>query len=96
MWWPGYRGEKVVILDEYAGQWHIMFLLQMLDRYTLPVEPKGGSVQLQADRFIITSNLEPGIQWYPNAKQEHLESLARRFTKVVEIKDVNANYDLEF
>lgn len=92
-WWQGYRGQEVVLIDEYAGQWPMPYLLLVLDRYALTVEYKGGSANLRASKFILTSNIHPD-EWYPHAKPEHLAALKRRLSKVVEIKDKNANYDL--
>jgi len=94
-WWQNYRGEKTVIIDEYAGQWSLMYFLQVIDRYALNIEYKGGSTQLQADKFIITSNVDPQ-DWYRGANNEHQAAVARRLTKVVEIKSRNANYDLSW
>jgi len=69
-WWDGYDGQKTVVMDEYYG--HKMAftqLLRVLDWYPLRVPTKGGSVQLQAHTFIITSNQDPQ-DWY-NSEKTH-------------------------
>lgn len=94
-WWPNYRGEKTVILDEFAGQWPLVYLLQVLQRYPMQIEYKNGGANLQADKFIITSNIDPQ-DWYIGQSNEHKAALARRITKVINVKSRNANYDLSW
>lgn len=95
VWWQGYTGQKVVIIDEFYGWIKYDFLLRMLDRYPLEVEFKGGSVQLAATKFIFTSN-KPWQDWYKNI--DDLSALRRRidewgtvteFEKVENIVHVN-------
>lgn len=81
--WCGYRGEKVVIIDEFRGNIDISHLLRWCDRYPCRVEIKGSSVPLCADRIILTSNLEPS-KWYPDVDPETYQALRRRFTRVVQ------------
>nr|UOF81644.1 rep protein [Cressdnaviricota sp.] len=55
-WWQGYDHHTEVILDNYVQTFApIRFMLRMLDRYPMIVEYKGGSRQLLATHFIITS-----------------------------------------
>ena len=63
MWWDGYNGESTVVIDEFYGWIPYSLLLRMLDRTSVQVEVKGGSVPLRATRFIFTSNTPPE-QWY--------------------------------
>lgn len=69
-WWDDYDGEAVVVFDEFYGH-KLSFsqLLQVLDRYPLRVETKGGSVHLSATTFVFTSNQDPQ-DWY-NAEKTH-------------------------
>ncbi len=76
-WWDGYRGQANVIIDEFVGRIDISYLLTWLDRYPCTVEVKGYSMPLTANNFWITSNLTIE-EWYPEAKQVHLEALKRR------------------
>lgn len=81
-WWDGYTGEESVIWDEFANDIPITSLLRVLDRYPLRVPIKGGFIQFQAKRIILTSNI-PFDEWYPNAKDEHKAALRRRVTNLV-------------
>lgn len=63
LWWDGYSGQKVVIIDEFYGWIKYDFLLRILDRYPLRVQVKGGSVDLAATKFVFTSNKQ-WEDWY--------------------------------
>jgi len=92
-WWQNYAGERVVIVDEFCGQSPIGELLKWLDRYPLNVEYKGGACQLQAIKWIFTSNYHPD-SWYERGLAEHQAALKRRINRVVEVTDLNAEYEL--
>lgn len=83
-WWDGYRGQKLCLIDEFAGRVDIVNLLRWLDRYPCTVEVKGFSVPLEATEFWITSNLSPD-EWYPDASPQHKLALRRRLTNVFNI-----------
>lgn len=80
-WWNGYKGEKVVIFDEFRGGIDIAHILRWTDKYPVQVETKGGSAVLRAERVIFTSNLHPH-DWYPTIDQETLAALERRITTI--------------
>lgn len=80
-WWDGYRAQKLVLIDEFAGRIDIINLLRWLDKYPCTVEIKGFTVPLEADKFWITSNLHPR-DWYPDACQAHRDALLRRLHNV--------------
>lgn len=80
-WWDGYRGQPLVLIDEFAGRVDITNLLRWLDRYPCTVEVKGYSLPLEACRFWITSNLHPR-EWYPDAHRNHVDALLRRITYI--------------
>nr|WQA30151.1 MAG: rep protein [Cressdnaviricota sp.] len=45
VWWDGYLGQKVVVLDDFRPWWiPFDFLLNLLDRYPIRVQVKGGFV----------------------------------------------------
>lgn len=80
-WFDGYEGQENVILDEFPDESiPLTLLLQMLDRYPLRVEVKGGSVGWSPRRIWISSNLHPG-SWYPDAQPAHRAALMRRLTE---------------
>ncbi|AGS47835.1 replication-associated protein [Farfantepenaeus duorarum circovirus] len=78
-WWQMYEGHADVLLDDFYGWLRYSFLLQLLDRYPLRVESKGGVVQFVGRRIFITSNAHPN-QWYPNVKDT--AAMFRRFTRI--------------
>lgn len=77
--WDGYREHANVVIDEFRGDIDIAHMLRWLDRYPVIVEVKGGSRVLRAERFWITSNLDPRA-WYPSADEETKLALLRRLT----------------
>ncbi len=86
-WFCGYNGQLVVLIDEYRAQFKFGMLLQLLDRYPLQVQVKGGHVQWKPAKIIITSPMHPAL-WYDS---EHfkkakidgaLEQLRRRITSI--------------
>jgi len=81
--WCGYKGQVVVIIDEFRGGIDIAHLLRWLDRYPVNVEIKGSSRPLLANRFIITSNIHPN-EWYAALDSSTLEALIRRL-EIVEM-----------
>jgi len=88
-WWDGYEGESLVLIDEYAGQWPLDYLLVILDRYRVRAEIKGTTWPLAATKFIITSNLHP-LDWYPTAHEAHKTALIRRCQHIVHSDDMAA------
>lgn len=87
-WFDGYEGQEVAIFDDFAGScFAISYLLKLLDRYPMQVPIKGGFVEWNAKKIFLTSNLHPG-DWYPNAHQEHVRALFRRFTTIERFVDV--------
>lgn len=78
-WFDGYNGEDVMELSEFRGQLQLSFMLDLLDRYELKVQTKGGTVQFLASVVVITSNEEPQ-DWYKalEDRDEKLKPLLRR------------------
>ena len=62
-WWDGYDGQEVVVIDDFYGWLPYSFMLQLLDRYPLLVEVKGGMATFNSKLIIITSNKSPNC-WY--------------------------------
>ncbi len=83
VWFDKYYQEKVVIIDEYEGQWPLDTLLQVLDRHRLSVPVKGGYTELVADVMVITSNSEPDT-WYNYTNREiKYQALMRRINQTI-------------
>jgi len=76
-WWCGYRDQRCVVIDEFRGAVDVSHLLRWIDRYPVSVETKGSSRPLMANKFWITSNLDPRL-WYPEIDSETLSALLRR------------------
>lgn len=80
-WWDGYKGETVVIIDEFRGAIAIEHLLKWFDKYPCFVEEKGGQLALRATIFYVCTNKEPAL-WYPGLDEETFGALLRRMTIV--------------
>lgn len=76
-WWCGYTGQSTVILDEYYGWLPYDTLLRLCDRYPMLVESKGGQIQMECSRIIITANHLPHKWYKPDI---YIDALIRRFT----------------
>ena len=58
-WWDGYRGEPSVILDDLDTPVLGHYLKIWADRWEQTGEIKGGTIPLNFDRIIVTSNYAP-------------------------------------
>lgn len=87
VWFDGYNGNPSVIIDDFYGWIKWSLLLQMLDRYPLRVQTKGGTTSFLARNIIITSNSHPR-DWYTN-KLCHYGALRRRIDNVFEFMMVD-------
>lgn len=86
-WWDKYEGERYIILDEFRGGMKFAHLLNLLDRYGCRMPYKGGFVEIQADKFCITSPGPPDSWYSDNDKYDRTAQLHRRITKVVEMNE---------
>jgi len=62
-WWDDYDGTQDVLIDEFYGGFRWTYLLNLLDRFPMRVETKGGYVNFAPKRIFITSNRHPST-WY--------------------------------
>nr|AZA07506.1 replication protein [Bat circovirus] len=81
-WWDGYRGQDVVVLDDFYGWLPWDDLLRLCDRYPLTVETKGSTVPFLARTILITSNKVPQ-EWYSSDAVPAVEALSRRITTLM-------------
>lgn len=66
-WWDGYKGETVVLLDDFRGN-NMQFgsFLKLTDPYRplkYKVQVKGGTIDLVAKTFFITTPFHPADTW---------------------------------
>lgn len=84
LWWDGYRGQRVLLIDDFSGWIKYRHLLNLLDVYPMDLEVKGGFAIAQYQEVFITSNLHPA-QWY---SQHGLDApLARRLHHIDHIQE---------
>jgi len=76
VWWDGYDGQEVVVIDEFYGWIKRIMMQRLCDSTPIMVQNKGGSTPFVAKRIIITSN-EPPSQWWKNVG---LGPMERRLT----------------
>ena len=85
-WWPNYRGQEVVILDEWRHDVKIQVLLKLFDRHTFHLEAKGRNFQFVSHKIVLTTNIEPR-DWFPGTKFDVLDPLQRRIREYAKIYD---------
>lgn len=85
-WWDGYDGEKKIIIDEFRGQMTWSDILGLLDRNEYRAPYKGGFVNIQADKFVITSPFPPDRWYKDDDRYDRFKQLERRITKVIEYR----------
>lgn len=78
-WFDGYDGEENIVLDDYDCKMALFHYLKIWsDKFACTGEVKGGTVQLQHKKFIVTSNYSIE-QMFEEAGPEGLEAIKRRF-----------------
>lgn len=88
-WWEGYDGHEVVLLDDLRpNDYEFQYLLQLLDRYPMRVECKGGSREFLAKTLYITSCTHPR-DFIPD--HEHPHQLMRRIEVIKYFSQCNGN-----
>lgn len=85
LWFDGYDGQVVLLLDDFAGaasQFPLSYLLQLLDRYHVSIEVKGSYTTLKATTIIITTNIHPFLWYNWDKRLPQYAALARRIGRV--------------
>lgn len=80
IWFDGYEGQKVLLLDDFYGWIKYSFLLNLLDGYTLRLNIKGGTTYALWEYVFITSNKHIE-KWYVD--KGRTPALDRRITSVI-------------
>jgi len=84
-WFDGYRGQAIVVLDDFRGDWFSYgYLLRLLDRYPMDVEVKGGTVAWCPTTIYITAPRRPEQMYAGIVAREDgsIQQLLRRITEV--------------
>ena len=93
LWMDGYAGEETILLEDFESSLAYRTMLRILDVYPMQVEVKGGFVQRNWKRVVITSNLCIDLQ-YP--EQHDRVPLNRRITETIHLElpvDVGTQLD---
>lgn len=81
-WWDGYMGQKYVVLEDFDNPVLGHYIKIWADKWECTGEVKGAVVNLQHDKFIITSNYHPSELWKveDDSKNDALcKAIERRF-----------------
>lgn len=81
VWFDGYVGQPVLLIDDFKNWLTHCFMLRVLDGYPLQLAVKGGFTYANWSTVYITANTPPEA-WYPNLSDEEKAALARRLTEV--------------
>jgi hypothetical protein len=86
LWWDGYGGESVLLIDDFYGWIPIGNLLNILDGYKLRLPVKGTFAYANWETVFITSNLSPE-NWYATKPLtiEQENALMRRLSRVIHV-----------
>lgn len=95
-WWDGYIGQESVILDDYrpCKEMPFNFMLNLMDRYPLSVERKGGMIEFITKRIYVTSPYCPEmmcnhLEWIGT---EQKNQFLRRIDHVVQFPQLATMY----
>lgn len=81
VWWDTYRGQEVILINDFDGELGWKYLLRLLDRYPFRMQTKGGHCWRLCKYIYITAN-DPPERWYA---QHRSGPLMRRLTTVTEV-----------
>ena len=77
LWFDGYKGEKILLIDEFEGNIKYSNFKKILDKYKYRCQIKGGYVWAEWEKVYIISNSKPN-KWY----KKNLAALKRRVNKI--------------
>lgn len=82
IWWDGYRGQDVILFDDFYGEVALADMLHLLDIYPLRLEIKGSTTVAAWTKVIITSNAQAATWYSPLAGHDpgKIAALHRRLT----------------
>lgn len=59
VWFDGYDGQSILLIDDFTGNIPVQVFLRLTDIYPMQVQVKGGSTWVNFKEVYITSNLSP-------------------------------------
>ncbi len=86
LWFDGYHGQKVILLDDFYSWVKYDTLLRLCDRYPMMLPIKGGFIKNATSIYILTSNQDPD-KWYKTISDK--AAWKRRVTKVLHFWEGN-------
>ncbi len=108
VWWNGYTGQKVLLIDDFYGWIRYGQLLNILDGYPLRLDIKGDFTIAKFERVYITSNEHPNMWYAKKWKEGHAlgeecppmkPALRRRLSQIVKftrfMEQSHARHNLE-
>lgn len=81
VWFDGYCGHEVILVDDFYGWLRWSFLLKFVDRYPQDLPVKGGFTPNLAKFIYFTSNQDPKF-WYNYSEKMLYEALERRVDEI--------------
>lgn len=83
LWFDGYEGQSVLLIDDFTGWIKYTTLLTLLDRYPYRCQVKSSYCWALWTTVVITSNIEPR-SWYQlfNADPDRYNALRRRIKTI--------------
>lgn len=86
LFWNGYNGQSVILIDDFHNNIKLDYMLRLLDRYPMQLSTKGSYTWKCAKYIYITSNI-PVNEWYPYCPTIHRKALKRRITNQLVLQD---------
>lgn len=80
IWWDTYRGQDIILINDYAGELPYKYFLRFLDIYPFRMQTKGGHCWRLATKIYLTAN-NPPETWYPGGEWD---AISRRLTSVTQ------------
>lgn len=82
VWFDGYEGQPVLLIDDFRGFIPFQFLLKILDIYPLRLDIKGSFTYAAWSKVYITSN-HAYDDWYKQDSNHCINALSRRIHRTI-------------